>query len=372
VSAGFDGSSVSATINLGKGRFRAPRVYKSPDEGALGHLARTGDVNGDGRPDLVTAAFGRVNVYVQSAKGLLAAPRSFAGSGEILSLQLADVTSDGKLDVVAGSFAPNNVFVLPGRGDGRFAAAQNLNNGSNAAVLGLGVGDVTGDGKIDIVSNAFATLSVLPAKAGGTFGAAMLSGAGAGFQPGTVVADVTGDGDLDAVSVIQTGTADNASSLVVLNIGAGDGTFTADQEIIVDTNVSSATAIADRGGGAPGVVLVGNRGTHSGRTGLYLLRNTSGALAAATYLGGPGSDLTVGDVNGDKRPDVSTIGSSTIALFTRTASGGLVANGTIAAGTSAFGITSGDLTGNNRIDLIEVDTTNPQQVVVYENNTRRR
>ena len=371
VSAGFDARSVSATINLGKGRFRAPRVYKSPDEGALGHLARTGDVNGDGRTDLVTAAFGRVNVYLQNAKGLFASPRSFAGSGEILSLQLADVTGDAKLDVVAGSFAPNNVFVLAGQGDGRFAAVQNLNNGSSAAVLGLGVGDVTGDGKIDIVSNAFATLSVLAGKAGGSFSSPVLSGSGAGFQPGTVVADITGDGDLDAVSVIQTGSADNASSVVVLNIGNGDGTFTADQEITVDTNVSAASAIADKNGTAPGVVLVGYRGSHSGRTGLYFLRNASGHLAGAAYLGGPGSDLTVADVNGDKRPDVSTIGGE-IALFSRTASGGLVANGTIPAGTGGFGITAGDVTGNNRIDLVEVDESNPQQVVVYENTTRKR
>ncbi|MEJ7726297.1 MAG: VCBS repeat-containing protein [Actinomycetes bacterium] len=376
VSTGYDGESVSSTLNLGRARFRAPRVSTSDDEGALGTLVRTADVNEDGRADVVTALAGLVNVYLQRANGVLAEPGSFAGSGEILSLELADVTGDNNVDVVAGSFSPNNVFVLPGAGDGTFGAAKNSNNGSGAAVLGLGVGDVNGDGRPDVVSNTFATLSVLPGKADGTFGPPLLSGTGAGFQLATLVADVTGDGDLDAVAVIRTGTNDDASSDVVLNAGNGDGTFDAVQTRTVDTNVVAARVIADRSGAEPGVALVGVRGTHSGRTGLFFLRNVGGQLASPTYLGGPAGDLTVADVDGDRRPDVTTIGGQPgagqrIAFFARTADGALVPNGGMGAGQSAFGIAAADLTGNRGVDLVEVDETNPQQLVVYENSTPR-
>ena len=320
---------MSSTLNLGRARFRAPRVSTSDDEGALGTLVRTADVNEDGRADVVTALAGLVNVYLQRPNGVLAEPGSFAGSGEILSLELADVTSDGKVDVVAGSFSPNNVFVLPGAGDGTFGAARNSNNDSAAAVLGLGVGDVNGDGRLDVVSNTFATLSVLPGKADGTFGPPVLS-----------------------------------------------GTFDTGQSRSVDSNVTAARVVAGRSGNEPGVALVCVRGNHTGRTGLFFLRNVGGQLASPTYLGGPAGDLTVAAVDGDRRPDVTTIGSQPgagqrIAFFARTADGALVPNGGMGAGQSAFGIAAADLTGNRGVDLVEVDETNPQQLVVYENSTPR-
>ena len=372
ISAGFDRKDVSATLNLGNGRFHAPRVYAGATQG-IAYLTRSADVDNDGQADVVAATTsGLLNVFLHGKRGALELPPIKSAGGPIKSLALSDVNGDGNVDVVGGSFPDDNIFVMDGTGDGHFEAPTYYNNGSGAAVLGVAVGDVTGDGKPDIVSNTFAAISVLPNTGDGTFAAPIVSGAGAGFQVSTMLADVNADGKLDAVAVIRTGTPDNASSQVITNLGKGDGTFTAGPQVTVDTNVYAAAAIDIKAGQSPSVVLVGLQGYHSGRTGLYLLRNVGGQLTAGAYLGGPGSDLTVADFNRDGRLDVATIGPGELALFANAGDGTLVSAGTLGASNGAAGVSAGNVTGGKGVDLVELDSTNPVQLEIYENNTKRR
>lgn len=256
-----------------------------------------------------------------------------------------------------------------GEGNGRFGAAQSFNNGSGAAVLGVAVGDVTSDGVPDVVSNAFATLSVSAGVGDGTFGPPVLSGAGGGDQPATLLADVTGDGITDAVSVIRTGTPDNARTTLIVNTGSGEGTFSAGQEIDVDTTTRAAE-VADLGSdGSPDVFLVGYPGRHTGRGGLFVLRTVGGQLGPATYYGGPSMGLAVADLNADARPDVATIGSTALELFTSKVGGALVGAGTLPAGPDAVGVAAAALDGPGRVDLIELDSGNPEQLVHYKDAT---
>jgi hypothetical protein len=113
------------------------------------------------------------------------------------------------------------------------------------------------------------------------------------------------------------------------------------------------------------------RGSHTGRTGLFVAPAAGGVLGAPTYLGGPGADLTVADVNNDDRLDISTIGDGMIDIFTGNAAGSLALATSIAAGYDGFSIASGRITGSKAVDLIELDDTNPAQVTVYENQARR-
>lgn len=367
VAANLRPGTVSGVPNAGGGRFLAPRAYKGTDASAVSTILRSADINGDSRPDVVSVSFGIVYVRLMNAKGQLGRRLASPGSGEILSLDLGDLDGDGNLDVIAGTFPSENVFVMLGRGNGKFRAPRSFNNGSGAAVLGVAAGDVTGDGILDVVSNTFTSVSVLKGKGDGTFAAPMLSGSGGGDQRATLLGDVTGDGDTDAVSVVRTGTADNAKTTVTLNEGTGTGSFTVGQSVTVDTNVTEAELLDLGSDGAPDVALVGVKGTHSGRTGLFVLRNVAGQLSAATYYGGPAGGMTTADLNSDGKPDVATIRSSTLQLFTSRADGSLAGAGDLPAGPDATDVAAAARSAS-RVDVVELDSGNPEQLVVYRDS----
>jgi len=101
-----------------------------------------GDVNGDGRPDIIVANQNSVAVLLRNSNGTYQAPiitvTPFTSSGQLV---LADFNGDGKLDVASGV----GQFLLLGNGDGTFQQLTMAPGGSGAAV-----GDFNGDGKPDL------------------------------------------------------------------------------------------------------------------------------------------------------------------------------------------------------------------------------
>ncbi len=367
VSAGLQDGRVTATRNDGRGRFHAPRAYVGKVAGDVPGLVRTADVNGDGLSDVVTSVFALIVVRLRTPGGVLMAPKFSPATDEILSLDLADVDGDGTLDAVTGTFASANIAVLRGRGDGTFAAPTSYGNGSGAAVQGVAVGDVTADGVPDIVSNTFTTLSVLPGAGDGTFGPPRLSGQGYGAQIATLLGDVTGDGRTDAVSVTWSGTADNALTTVRINRGRGDGTFAVGAASNADTNPHDAELADLNGDSRPEVVVSGLAGSHTGRTGLFTFANAGGTLSSPIYYPVPGFGLTVADLDGDGDRDLATTGFSRLAVLTGSGAGAFTVTSTLPAGSQAIGLASADIVGSGQTDLVELDETNPEQVVVHEN-----
>ena len=70
-------------------------------------------------------------------------------------LAAADVTGDGHTDIVvmSGQGLVPNVSVLPALANGTFGAAAEYAVGGNLLTQGIGVGDVTGDGRNDVVAS---------------------------------------------------------------------------------------------------------------------------------------------------------------------------------------------------------------------------
>ncbi|MFD4549801.1 FG-GAP repeat domain-containing protein [Streptomyces sp. NPDC058466] len=119
-------------------------------------LTSPGDVSGDGRPDLIArgASTGTVYLYKGTSEGKLAARvklyDNWKGYKKIVGV--GDITGDGKADLLAQDTA-NTLYRYDGKGDGTFAARVKLFTnwgGSYNAVVG--VGDITDDGKADLVS----------------------------------------------------------------------------------------------------------------------------------------------------------------------------------------------------------------------------
>ena len=180
-----------------------------------------------------------IDVLLGNGNGTLGAVRTFPASGSLSSIAVADFNGDGKPDVAAASAASGAVFLFLGNGDGTFQAAQNIMLGGGLVPLSAAAGDVNGDGKPDLIvafNSSDRTqpggVAVLLGKGDGTFQAPVnITLAGPLVQQATgsaasavlTLGDLNGDGKLDVVTAFQ----GSLSNQVAVLLGNGNGTFQA-------------------------------------------------------------------------------------------------------------------------------------------------
>jgi hypothetical protein len=162
------------------------------------------DVDGDGRDDLVSVSWGnRVVVSYQLPGGGYDAGTDIPLPGALFDVAtVADVNEDGRLDVVAADGFPGSVVValqLPG---GSFDTPATVSTNSLQTVApAVAVGDVTGDGHVDVVTPNFEQddVVVLSGNGDGTFGTAAHHPVGDG-PVDVALADLNADGVEDIVT----------------------------------------------------------------------------------------------------------------------------------------------------------------------------
>ena len=146
VTVSSDGGVVSVRLNRGDGGFRAKRDYQAGSV-AVG----IGDLNGDGALDVVAAnRLSTVSVRLNRGNGRLRVARRYRTGLEPVSVALGDLNSDGKLDLVTANSEANTVSVLVNKGNGRFERWRDHAVGRGP--MAVASVDVSGDGRPDIVS----------------------------------------------------------------------------------------------------------------------------------------------------------------------------------------------------------------------------
>jgi hypothetical protein len=180
-------------LGNGNGTFQAAQTYAS---GAGPVSVAVGDVNGDGKLDVVTANEGDNTVSVQlgNGDGTFQPANNYSVGSQPVSVAVGTV--NGKPDIVTANQGNNTVSLLPGNGDGAFGAAQAVASFS-APAQSVAVGDFNADGKLDLAVTTRGTDGYYAPGGCGYYGCY-----GGGYIPGY-------------------------SPAVTVLLGTGNGTFTA-------------------------------------------------------------------------------------------------------------------------------------------------
>ena len=222
-----DSFDVVVLLGTGDGRFAA--APGSPFAAYQGtkphnHGLALNDLNADGNLDITTSNQNdnSVSVLLGNGRGSFAPATGspFAVGRAPYPHAVGDVNKDGKLDIVTPNVGSNNVTVLLGDGRGGFAAAANSPYAVETRPYYIAIGDVSGDGNPDLMTthDDISMLSTLLGDGRGSFTAAPNSPFDLGRRAFKVVAfDINRDARMDLI--IGTEGVDSVIVLLGNNLG---------------------------------------------------------------------------------------------------------------------------------------------------------
>lgn len=303
-----------------------------------------------------------------------ATPVSFANVTELATadsprtVAVGDLTGDGFLDMVTSNGSPSNsVSVLIGDGNGGFGPQTEFPAGADSVDLALG--DVNGDGDLDVVTanNDSANVSVLLGDGEGGLSAPTDFAVLAGLTS-VALGDVNGDGDLDIVTCNKYIQNEAAAGMSVL-LGNGDGTFGSSTNYPISSTPQSVVLGDVSDDGNLDAVLSSDVG---GKVFVVLGDGMGGFGAATEFPAQYGTnDSALGDLNSDGDLDIVTANSGSDTLSVLIGNGhGAFANPTqFGAAPSPKAVALGDVNGDGDVDAVSANADGNNMSVLLGNGS---
>jgi hypothetical protein len=373
----------STSTDLGPGFIQPSPAF---DVGDQPHQIEIGDVNEDGKLDVVTSNYLSVSILLGNNDGTLGAPTKITYTAPNLpyAIALVDLNHDNHLDLVVG-FGANTlsgtVEVRLGDGTGNFNTVKGTFSTNGAGPYTMVAVDVNHDSFPDLVmaGNLSDHIAVLMGKGDGTFTLPAKTAATIPLDnpSGVTVGRFDSDDVLDVISSSET------YGTVTLFKGQGDGgtgNFTrktpsypaggADSAYVVSHDVNGdkiLDLIVANDDGTVGVLLgqpVDMGGPGNGTFGTATTFDTAGFT----------DWITLGDFNLDGRMDFAvTINQNVVKVYLAGpgdmgAAGGFQFDADYTVGNFATSVNAGDFNGDGKIDLVVANFDDSTVSVLLNNH----
>jgi hypothetical protein len=309
-----------------------------------------GDVNGDGRPDVVVGynAGSVISVYLNTGGGALGPKTDFTvGSGTVYSIALARINPDAALDIVCAT--NNGLRVLMNNGSGGFGPSASY--AGTSPLRQVAVADFNGDGSMDVVAASMVTplgAVVFINNQTGVF--TTIANLPIGQQcSGVGVLDF----DNDTIPDLLVSTSGGSNGLYRLK-GNGNGTFQASVQVVGGVGGSALTLADLTGDGLPEVLIPSQGGGIIN----IVLNQGNGVFSAAGSVSEPtmgtAFNVAVADVSGDGVPDLLAPlqGANQLAAHRGLGGTSFEPRVTFPVGGGPNSVAVGDLNGDNLPDAV--------------------